>query len=239
MVEALLQNLEHRDVLSGAERTLLRETLSKERSFAKGEDIVAEGSRPSVSTLLAEGFAARYKITEGGTRQITALHVAGDFVDLHAFLMKTMDHGIVALSPCRVLLAEHGDLKAITKNSPHLARLMWLDTLIHGAIHRSWIVAMGRRSKSSHLAHIICELYVRLQVTGRVDGQSFHLPLSQSEMADVMGLSLVHMNRVIQAMRREKLISWINQTITLLDWDRLRQLAEFDPTYLNLWIEPR
>ena len=239
MIEALFQNLEHRDVLSGAERVLLRATLSKERSFGKGDDIVAEGARPTVSTLLCEGFAARYKITEGGSRQITALHVAGDFVDLHAFLMKTMDHGIVALSPCRVLLAEHGELKSLTENSPHLTRLMWLDTLIHGAIHRSWIVAMGRRSKASHLAHIMCELYVRLQVTGRVEGLSFHLPLSQAEMADVMGLSLVHMNRVIQAMRRENLVKWINQTITILDWDRLRSLAEFDPTYLNLWIEPR
>ncbi|MCB5204073.1 Crp/Fnr family transcriptional regulator [Neorhizobium sp. T786] len=239
MIDPLFKNLEHRDVLSADERTLLQKVLRKERRFAKGEDIVADGSRPGTSTLIVEGFAARYKLTEDGTRQITALHVPGDFVDLHAFMMKTMDHGIVALSPCRVALAEHPELKAITENAPHLSRMLWLDTLIHGSITRSWIVAMGRRSKSSHLAHILCELYSRLKVVDRVDGQSFAFPLSQGEMADVMGLSLVHMNRVIQTMRREGLISWVNQIITILDWDRLSSLAEFDPLYLNLWVEPR
>jgi cAMP-binding proteins - catabolite gene activator and regulatory subunit of cAMP-dependent protein kinases len=239
MIESLLLNLERRDVLSASEHALLRKAMIKERRVAKGEDLVSEGSRPTSSTLLVEGFAARYKITQDGSRQITALHVEGDFVDLHAFLLKTMDHGIVALSPCRVLLADHDELRQITENSPHLARLLWLDTLVHGSIHRAWIVAMGRRSKASHLAHIVCELYVRLQVTGKVDGQSFYLPLSQAEMADVMGLSLVHMNRVIQEMRRNGLISWMNQMVTILDWERLRTLAEFDPTYLNLWIEPR
>ena len=239
MIEPLLLNLEHRDVVSASERALLQKAMTRERQVAKGEDLVREGSRPTSSTLLIQGFAARYKITQGGSRQITALHVAGDFVDLHAFLLKTMDHGIVALSPCRVVSAEHGQLTQITEDSPHLARLLWLDTLVHGSIHRAWIVAMGRRSKASHLAHIVCELYVRLQITGNVDGQSFHLPLSQAEMADVMGLSLVHMNRVIQEMRRNGLISWTNQTVTILDWERLRTLAEFDPTYLNFWIEPR
>jgi CRP-like cAMP-binding protein len=239
MIEALLMNLGHRDVLPESERTMLRKLLRKERQFAKGEDLVVDGSRPPFSTLIVDGFAARYKLTQDGTRQITALHVAGDFIDLHAFLMKTMDHGIVALSHCRVALAEHADLKEITESAPHLTRLLWLDTLVHGSIHRSWIVAMGRRAKSSHLAHIICELFVRLRAVDRVDANSFRFPLSQSEMADVMGLSLVHMNRVIQGMRREGLISWVNQTITILDWDRLRSVAEFDPTYLNLWSEPR
>nr|CAD6414948.1 Crp/Fnr family transcriptional regulator [Rhizobium sp. Q54] len=239
MIEPLLLNLEHRDVLASSEHALLRKAMTMRRRIAKGDDLVSDGSRPTCSTLLVEGFAARYKITRDGGRQITALHVPGDFVDLHAFLLKTMDHGIVALSPCHVLLADHADLRQITESSPHLARLLWLDTLVHGSIHRAWIVAMGRRSKASHLAHIVCELYVRLQITGNVDGQSFHFPLSQAEMADVMGLSLVHMNRVIQDMRRNGLISWVNQTVSILDWERLRTLAEFDPTYLNLWIEPR
>ena len=239
MIDALLKNLEHRDTLSQGERDLLQGTILRARRFAKGEDIVSEGSRPSYSTLLTDGLAARYKVTREGTRQITALHIPGDFVDLHAFLMKTLDHSIVALSPCTVFLADHGQLKKITEDAPHLARLLWLDTLVTGSIHRSWIVAMGRRSKSSHLAHILCELYVRLQVVDLVEDKSFHFPLSQGEMADVMGLSLVHMNRVIQTLRREKVIAWANQRITVLDWDRLKEIAEFDPAYLNLWIEPR
>lgn len=239
MIEILFRNLERRDVLPESYRSRLSEIIVRERRFAKGEDIVADGSRPTYSTLLAEGFAGRYKLTHEGARQITSLHVPGDFVDLHAFLLKTMDHGISALSPCTVVLVDHAGLKRITEQVPHLTRMLWLDTLITGSIHRSWIVAMGRRSKSSHLAHILCELYVRLQAVDRVDGRSFHFPLSQGEMADVMGLSLVHINRVIQTLRQENVISWNNQTITVLDWDRLQALAEFDPTYLNLWSEPR
>ncbi len=110
---------------------------------------------------------------------------------------------------------------------------------VDGAIHREWIVAMGRRSRKSHLAHLICELFVRLEGVERTSGASFHFPLSQAEMADVLGLSAVHMNRVIQNLRREGLISWVNHTITILDWDKIRELAEFDPTYLSMVREPR
>jgi CRP-like cAMP-binding protein len=117
--------------------------------------------------------------------------------------------------------------------------LLWLHTLIDGAIHREWIVAMGRRSTMSQLAHLICELFVRLQVVGRTNGSSFHFPLSQAVMADVMGISIVQMNRVIQALRRERLIAWENHTISIVDHVRLETLAEFDQTYLSLSVEPR
>ncbi|SMF69340.1 cAMP-binding domain of CRP or a regulatory subunit of cAMP-dependent protein kinases [Xaviernesmea oryzae] len=239
MIESLLLNLGQHDVLTDGERDVLGHIIGRERRFPAGEDLVVEGSRPGHSSLLIDGFAARYKLTAEGTRQITAIHVAGDFVDLHAFLLKTMDHGVVALSACHVAFADHAELKLVTERHPHLTRMLWLDTLVHGSIHRAWIVAMGRRSKASHLAHIICELYVRLQVVHRVSGWSFYLPLSQGEMADVLGLSLVHMNRVIQMLRREGLISWVNQIVTILDWERLKEVAEFDPTYLSLSVEPR
>ncbi len=239
MIEPLLLNLERRDLLTDDERRTLEAVVGRERRFAAGEDLVSDGSRPAYSSLLIDGFAARYKLTAEGSRQITAIHIAGEFVDLHAFLLKTMDHGVIALSPCRVSQVDHSELRLLTERHPHLTRMLWLDTLIHGAIHRAWIVAMGRRSKASHLAHIICELYVRLSTVRRTNSWAFHLPLSQSEMADVLGLSLVHMNRVIQSLRRDGLISWTNQTITIQDWDRLQETAEFDATYLSLRNEPR
>jgi CRP-like cAMP-binding protein len=180
LIEPLLLKLASHDILPAAEQELLRSVIVRERRFATGEHLVSQGSRPSSSTLLLEGFSARYKVLEDGTRQITALHVPGDFVDLHAFALKTMDHGIIAMSPCRVAFADHSDLKMITETAPHLTRLLWLQTLIDGAIHREWIVAMGRRSRRSHLAHLICELYVRLQVVKLVDDASFRFPLSQS-----------------------------------------------------------
>ncbi|TIU28694.1 MAG: winged helix-turn-helix domain-containing protein, partial [Mesorhizobium sp.] len=116
---------------------------------------------------------------------------------------------------------------------------LWLNTLVDGAIHREWIVAMGRRSKTSHLAHLICELFVRLQVVKKTRDMSFHLPLSQAELADVLGLSVVHMNRVIGTLRRMNVINWTSHLITILDWARLVEIAEFDPTYLSMNREPR
>ncbi|AZO19882.1 MULTISPECIES: Crp/Fnr family transcriptional regulator [unclassified Mesorhizobium] len=239
MLEALYLNLGQHDLLSDAEKTRLASAMSTEKYFVTGEDIVPIGSRPIFSTLIVDGFAARYKVLENGGRQFTALHVAGDFVDLHAFLLKTMDHGIVALSPCHVVAIEHNKLRAITEQAPHLTRLLWLNTLVDGAIHREWIVAMGRRSKTSHLAHLICELFVRLQVVKKTRDMSFHLPLSQAELADVLGLSVVHMNRVIGTLRRMNVINWTSHLITILDWARLVEIAEFDPTYLSMNREPR
>lgn len=239
MLESLYLQLGQHDELSNEEKALLVETIAFGRDFEKGQDLVSTGSRPAYSTMLLDGLAARYKVLEDGGRQFTSLQVPGDFVDLHAFLLKTIDHGIVALSPCRVMFADHSKLRTITERAPHLTRLLWLDTLVDGAIHREWIVAMGRRSKTSHLAHLICELFLRLRVVKRTSGMSFNLPLSQAEMADVLGLSVVHMNRVIGSLKKTKVITWTNHTVTILDWDQLAELAEFDPTYLSMNNEPR
>jgi CRP-like cAMP-binding protein len=239
VIEPLLLNLRSHDILTDDEVRDLTSVIVKERRFATGEDLVSEGERPTYSTLLLDGFSGRYKVLSDGTRQITALHVPGDFVDLHAFLLKQMDHGIVAMSPCHVAFADHSQLRRITEKSPHLTRLLWLGTLVDGAIHREWIVAMGRRSKKAHLAQLICELFVRLQVVQRTNGSSFQFPLTQLEMADVLGLSLVHLNKTLQTLRKEGTFTWENRTITIVDWERLQEIAEFDPTYLSLVVEPR
>lgn len=239
LIEKLLLNLASHDLIADGEQSALAAVFSRTATHRIGEDLVAQGSRPPFSTLMLEGISARYKILEDGSRQITAIHIPGDFVDLHAFLLKTMDHGIVAMSPCRVALAAHDDLKHITETQPHLTRLLWLDTLIDGAIHREWIVAMGRRSKVSHLAQLLCELYTRMKVVGLVDGWTFPLPLSQSEVADALGLSVVHLNKTLQRSRREGVVRWELRTIEILDWDKLADVAEFDDTYLSLRFEPR
>lgn len=239
MIEPLILNLQARDSVSAREAEILRSIIVRERRFGVDEDIVIEGSRPNYSTLLLDGIAARYKVLEDGRRQITALHVAGDFVDLHAFPLKTMDHGIVALSACHTGFADHGDLKRVTETEPHLTRLLWLLTVIDGAIHREWIVAMGRRSKKSHLAHLFCELFLRLQVVGQTSNKSFSFPLTQAELADVLGVSMVHLNKTLRLLRDENLLDWVSRSVTIHDWGGLVRIAEFDPDYLNFHVEPR
>ncbi|MFB2549934.1 Crp/Fnr family transcriptional regulator [Ensifer soli] len=239
MIECLFANLECRDVLSEEEKAILRAICCRASTIGSGSDIVSQGARPGVSTLIIDGFAARYKLLEDGRRQITALQIAGDFVDLHAFLLKTMDHGILALSACSIVVVDHADLRKVTETEPHLTRMLWLDTLKDAAIHREWIVAMGRRSSKAQLAHLVCELFMRLSVVGRVVGDSFQFPVSQTVLADVLGMSVVHLNKTLQSLRGDGVLTWANHQIEILDWAALRHIAEFDPTYLNLQREPR
>lgn len=230
----LVKKLSHRSPLTDIEREVLSRSIARTREVAADNDMVAEGSRPVHSTLLVSGFAARYSHVADGSRQIVAIHVPGDFVDLHSFLLKRMDHGIYAMSPCTVALVPHERLLEITEGYPHLTRLLWLSTLIDAAIHRQWLIGIGRKSASARIAHLLCELYVRLAVVGLTDGSQFALPITQEELADSLGMSLVHLNRSIREVKSEGLFEWRRSGVEIKDWGGLRQLAEFDPTYLNL-----
>ncbi len=239
MPNPLVLKLEQRDRLSDDEKRVLEGAISRVRIVEADEDIVHEGERPSESSLLLDGYAARYKLFSNGRRQITAIHVAGDFVDLHSFLLKAMDHGVLALTPCRIAVVPHAAIEKITDEYPHLTRLLWLNTLIDGAIHREWLTTMGRLSATAHMAHFICELFLRLKSVGRTDGDTIQLPLTQAELGDTLGLSTVHVNRVLQELRKEGLIRWQGDALTILDWERLEKVGEFTPTYLNLQHEQR
>lgn len=240
MTKLLIRRLEQSDVLSDDEKDVLERAFSRIRDFKADEDIVREGDRPTESCIVVEGFAARYKILPSGRRQISAIHISGDFVDLHSFLLKTMDHGVVTLSPSRVAFVPHAVLKTITEEHPHLTRVLWLSTLIDAAIHRQWLTTMGRSSATAQMAHLICELYVRLKAVGLTNGNSFHVPVTQEEMGDALGLSTVHVNRVLTELKSGGLVQWAGGgAVTILDWDRLSGIAEFSPNYLNLTREPR
>lgn len=240
MTKLLIRKLEQSDVLSDDEKEVLERAFSRIRDFKADEDIVREGDRPTESCIVVEGFAARYKLLPSGRRQISALHISGDFVDLHSFLLKTMDHGVVTLSRSRVAFVPHTVLKTITEEYPHLTRVLWLSTLIDAAMHRQWLTTMGRSSASAQMAHLICELYVRLKAVGLTNGNSFHVPVTQEEMGDALGLSTVHVNRVLTELKGGGLVQWAGGgAVTILDWDRLSGIAEFSPNYLNLTREPR
>jgi CRP-like cAMP-binding protein len=205
----------------------------------KDDDLVREGDRPSESIVLITGFAVRYNVLRHGKRQITALHVPGDFVDLHSSLVKAMDHAVMTITPCTVGMVPHETLREISETHPHLTRLLGVSIAVDAAIHRQWLVSMGRRSAFEHTAHLFCELLLRLRVVGLTTDDSFQLPLTQAELGDTLGLSAVHVNRVVQELRKQGLITWHGETLVIKDWPRLQQIAEFDPTFLSLKTEPR
>jgi CRP-like cAMP-binding protein len=143
---AFLRSLERRDSLSDDEIKTISDLPARPAVFTAGEEIVMEGSRPKNSCLVTAGFAARSQSLRSGERQITAVHVPGDFVDLHSMVLKVMDHSVVALGPCKVAFIPHENIKTVTEQNPHLARMFWLSTTIDGAIQRTWITCLGRRS---------------------------------------------------------------------------------------------
>jgi len=238
-IQQLCRSLLRRDTLSDQEMRILAGLRQVEAHFKKGADIIEEHSRPTASCLLVSGLTARAISLADGRRQLTALHVPGDFVDLHALLLRKMDHSVMALTECRVVFVPHPDLVAITENAPHLTRLLWLSTTVDAAIQREMIASVGRRTPLQHLAHTICELYLRLEVVGLAESGKFRFAITQSELADVLGLSLVHTNRTVQDLRATGLVQWSQTDVQITDMDRLTWLAGFDPTYLNLSSEPR
>ena len=234
MTHPLILKLERQGPLSEQEQALLLSATGTPKRFDPDCDIVREGSSPTESILMLEGFCGRYATFRDGRRQFTALHIAGDFIDLHSFLLKPMDHGVVAISPCRVVGVPHEAIQEITDHHPRLTRILWLSTLVDAAIHRQWLVSMGRRSAVAHAAHLFCELSLRLQVVGLSDGRRFRFPVTQTELADVLGLSLVHVNRVIQELRGKGYLNWRGGEVVLEDFAGLAALAEFNPTYLHI-----
>ncbi|MDB5506807.1 MAG: Crp/Fnr family transcriptional regulator [Devosia sp.] len=236
---SLLKKLRCRDTISVDEERIVEAMLEGQSVIDVRVDFIREGDRPVASTLLVEGYAARYRMVESGARQITAIHVPGDFVDFHSFLMKEMDHGVATLTPCRVARVPHATLKSISETQSHLMRMFNLMALIDGAIHREWLVCMGRLPAPAHAAHLFCEIYMLLQAVGLARDFAFSFPVTQDNLADMLGLSPVHVNRTLQELRRKDLIEWQGEVLRFPDWDRIAQFAEFDDTYLHLRNEPR
>jgi CRP-like cAMP-binding protein len=202
-------------------------------------DLVCAHDRPARSTLVLKGWAARYIDLPDGRRQIVALHLPGDFVDLHSFPLHMMDHSVLALTPCLVAYAPHERLRSLTEQYPHLTRILWLSTLIDGAIMRQWLLSLGQRSAIECLANLLCELQLRLEIIDEVKSSGLVVPLTQTELGQTLGISAIHANRVVQQLRRSGLVSWRGFNVELLDEAGLRKLADFDPTYLHLEGERR
>jgi CRP-like cAMP-binding protein len=238
-IAGLLLKLRARDLVGDEEEAVLEAALSEIREHPEGRTIVRTGATLSSSTLLVEGIVCRYKDLADGQRQIMELHVPGDFVDLHGFLLKQLDHNVGTMTPVKVASFPHDGLRRITETHPHLGRMLWFSTLLDAAIHREKILSIGRRSAIARIAHIFCELLVRLRIVGLADDKGYELPLTQADLADVTGLTSVHVNRMLKKLRDENLLTFRGGTVTIDDWERLQRVAEFDPTYLHLERRPR
>jgi CRP-like cAMP-binding protein len=199
-----------------------------------GHVLIDEGSCTDKVFLLLEGWACRYKVLEDGRRQIVAFLIPGDLCDIHIFILKTMDHAIGLLSDATVAMIPKDDMLRLIEQSPLINRALWWSTLIDEAILREWLVNSGQRDAYHRIAHLFCEMWLRMKRVGLVDGPGFRLPLTQEDLADTMGLTSVHVSRVLKRLRSDGLITLKSKQLEIHDVHHLMEIAHFDPGYLHL-----
>ncbi len=236
-IAPLVRSLERIGVLSDAEKSVLDAALTRRRTVAANEDIVSEGDRPTDCGLILQGFACRYKMLADGRRQVMSFHIVGDICDLHSFPLRVMDHSIGAITACTLGLIPHRAIRTITERHPRLTRLLWRATLIDGAVFREWMAGIGRKSALSRVAHLLCEIYVRLESAGLAQDGECDLPVTQMHVADALGLTNVHVNRVLKQLREDGLIFSQGSTLVIRRWKQLKEVAEFNVNYLHLEAE--
>lgn len=234
MIAKHLLKLRARDDISADEEQAIRAAIGETAMLPADHTFITPGKVIDHSTLVLDGIACRYKDLSQGQRQITELHVAGDFADLHSFTLKYLDHSVMTLTPCRIARVPHKALTEITERYPHLTRVYWFGTNLDAAIHREWEVSLGRRSAIQRTANLFCEMQVRLQIVGLASERHYDLPITQAVMAECLGLTPVHVNRVLKELRERSLVEFRSGRVTILDLPGLREMADFDPTYLYL-----
>lgn len=204
-----------------------------------GQDIIREGDRPTFVNLILEGWACRYKLLEDGRRQIIAFFLPGDLCDYNIFILRQMDHSIGALTPLTYARLPRATIDELIETRPRVVQGLWWETLVNVAIQREWTVNLGQRSAVERISHLICELYMRTRVTGLDRDHSFHFPVTQAELAEATGMTVVHVNRVLQDLRARGLLSFKSKTLKIIDLSALCQLAMFNDNYLHLNREGR
>ncbi len=231
MIERFLAG-RRRDELSATELQALEDAVAKVVTYPARQTIVPHGKPIENSMLLIDGLMARYMDGADGNRQLVAIHVPGDFVDLHAFPLRKLDHDVSTLTECTVAQFEHSAIEQLIVAHPNLGRQMWFSTLLDAAMHREWIFRLGRLGAAGRVAHFFAETERRLRMVGLSDGRSFALPLQQSDIASACGITAVHANRVLRDLRERGIVTVASGTVKISDLAALHREAEFDEQYL-------
>ena len=230
----LIRKLDSIFTLTDDERKALQNLPMQVVVIKEGQDIVRAGDSPSRSCLLLSGFACVYKLTGDGKRQIVSFSIPGDIPDLQSLHLEVLDNSLSTLTLCRVGFITHEALRDLCERYPRITSAFWRETLIDAAIFREWVMNVGQREAYSRMAHVFCELIVRLRAVGLVEDHACTLPITQGEFADAIGVSTVHVNRVLQEMRANGIIELSGDRLKVPDWETLKRAGDFDPTYLHL-----
>ena len=230
----LIRKLEHFTPFTAEEQEALLAVCSDVRRVGAREDLIRQGDPPTAVNLLLSGFASRYKMLPDGRRQVTAFFVPGDFCDFRNFLLARLDHSVTALTQATVATLSPEAVEALLGRWPRINRAIWWAQLVEEAITREWLASVGQRTALERTAHLFCEVFWRLRAVGLTRDHACEMPFTQTELADTLGLSAVHVNRTLQELRRAELITLRERELTIHDLQALQDLALFDPVYLHL-----
>ena len=219
--------------LSTDEVAMLTAACRNVREMGPGLHLIREGDCPDPVFVMLEGWACQYKIVPDGGRQIMGFMLPGDFCDIHIAVLEAMDHSVVTLSKAKVALIPQSQMEALVQVRPAITRAFWWANLVDHGVLRAWIVSMGRRKSEERIAHLMCELYIRMRNIGLATDNKCEMPLTQIVLADAVGLTPVHVNRVLQKLRAAEVMDLRSGSLTILDPAKLARIAGFDNNYLH------
>ena len=230
---ALFRRWKRRLPLSGGDEAALANLNWVRKQYQRDAYLAREGEPTSVCTVLLQGFAFRQKILSDGSRQIISFHIPGEFLDIQNCLLEVADHNVQAMTRCLVAVVPKELLLEVISDRPAVRQAIWLDSLLDASVFREWVVNVGRRDARQRIAHLLCELALRMKAAGIGDGPMFDFPLTQEHIADAVGLTPVHTNRTLQVLRKAGLITLTASKLTILDWDALAEVGDFSERYLH------
>jgi CRP-like cAMP-binding protein len=232
-ISKYLTKMEMRTALPEEARVAFLALPTISQTYRTYTDIVRERDRPTRSCFVDTGLVSRYKTLPNGNRQIVSFHIPGDMVDLQSALVIVSDHGIRAHTPTTLISVAHRDLLELAADHPEIGRAFWFDTLIDAAIFREWTVNVGRRNAQERTAHLLLEFAMRFKAAGLCEQDTFELPVTQTDLADALGITAVHLNRTLQWLRKQRLIRTHSRSVTIENWPEMIGLAGFESVYLH------
>lgn len=234
VLSPLVRKLETTLTLTNDETAAICALPVRLKEYAKGQVIIREGERPIHSFTIIEGVSAVYKTSSEGRRQILIFHVAGDFPDLQTLHLNVLDMSIFAVVRTRIGMVQHEDIRMLYRQYPRVGEALWRMSLLDGAILRERMLNLGQQSAYQRIAHFFCEVTMRMKLAELSDGVAVPMPFTQQEIGDAVGLSNIHVNRITQELKDADLIDAKRGRLLVKNWKKLKEAADFDPTYLHL-----
>lgn len=229
----MIRKLKRLETLSNEDVAHLAALRSRVEMVSRFRQLVREGETPHDCCLLLSGYAARHKVTFKGARQIVSFHMAGDLLDIQHLMLAKADHTVEAITSARIAWIAKTDLIRLAWERPNIGRALWRDCLIDASVFREWVLNVGRRDARSRIAHMLCEFVVRCEAAGLGSRESFELPMTQMQIGDATGLTAVHVNRTLRSLDEDGALQRDRNRFSVLHWDRLCSIAEFDAAYLH------